>query len=83
MEEEDKVPTSENVKKEEVEVEEKEHARLEKEEEEEEVENNETKRDVESDEDDNFQILDVFGDDEPEALKLKPEDEAKKEAKII
>ena len=83
LEEEDKVPTSENVKKEEVEVEEKEHARLEKEEEEGEVENNETKRDVESDEDDNFQILDVFGDDEPEALKLTPEDEAKRKRKTI
>ena len=84
LEEEDKVPTSENVKKEEVEVEveEKEHARLEKEEEEGEVENKETKRDAESDEDDNFQILDVFGDDEPEALKLTPEDE-EKEAKNI
>ena len=83
LEEEDKVPTSENVKKEEVEVEveEKEHARLEKKEEEGEVENKETKRDAESDEDDNFQILDVFGDDEPEALKLTPEDEAKRKRK--
>ena len=84
LEEEDKVPTSENVKEEvEVEVEEKEHARLEKEEEEGEVENKETKRDAESDEDDNFQILDVFGDDEPEALKLTPEDEAKRKRKNI